>query len=362
MTEPLYQESHWCAEYLSGLRHEANRNAISLTVLDTRSSSVDEKNLQGNQAFCVLLGSSPIWLREMAGRMRRQNILSIFINPDGYADAGPFCEIHIDYYQAMRLLAEYFIQNRRTRTVLFLVNPDSSTDLLKANAFRSAFQNGVVSKQEASLSDSCEQFLTKFSDSDSVICCNDLVAIALLKSLQKSGDIIPKKIWMVTFGKSTLLEYTHPRISSIQVEYQDVGRHVVKIAQFLARNPGFETLSGTITASLVPSETTDSIPHKAGQRTQNNTIQSPYLAPQTEEFYQDQTILDLIALERLFANMLPIDLDIFKGLMENRRYGELAEGLGISENTVKYRIKRMLGIARLPKREDLIRLLVRYIS
>jgi DNA-binding CsgD family transcriptional regulator len=60
--------------------------------------------------------------------------------------------------------------------------------------------------------------------------------------------------------------------------------------------------------------------------------------------------------------MLPIDLDIFKGLMENRRYGELAEGLGISENTVKYRIKRMLGIARLPKREDLIRLLVRYIS
>lgn len=355
--EPLYRESLWCTKYLEGLRLEAGKNSISIKYLDSQDIRVSPQ--EGGRQICAILGSTPIWHRMLAERLHQLSIQCISINPDYLPETVAICEIHIDYYKAMSMTHSYFKTNGKNRTVFFAVNSSSTSDMLKAKAFSLVFTDGQVCFQSETLQKSCETFITQYPNADSIICCNDLVAIALLKRLLKEKKAIPKDLWMVSFGKSAVADYIHPGLTSIEVAYEKIGRQIVRIAQILWRNPIFSTLSCKIAATLIPNETTDFVPCTPILSTDDiRTVgkEDPH------DFYQDQTIQELNSLDNLFANILPVDQEILQGIDKNRRYAELAESLGISENTVKYRLKRMIGLTQVKNKSALLQLLRRYIS
>lgn len=354
LIEPLYEDSLWCRKYLEGLKYEAGRNSISLVFIKSSDDCVPSEN-----GICALLGSTPQWIGKMSADLARDAIRCIVVNPDCSVKAGMTSQIHIDFHKAMQMVASYFTTHHRNHTVLFGVNPSSTTDELKAQAFRTAFPTGTVSMNEGSVSQNCGTLLQRYPSVDSVLCCNELVAIALLRQLQHDQRAIPQDIWLLTFGRSALSQHFKPSLSAIEVDHMLVGRQIIKIAQILLKNPVFSTLCCTIDANIIPAETTDNASLKFShlERTEGNQA-----FENSMNFYQDPIIKELGNLDRLFSSILPSDLILLQGVANNKKYAEIAENLGMSENAIKYRMKRMMGLAEVEHRYSLLSLLERYLG
>lgn len=178
-----------------------------------------------------------------------------------------------------------------------------------------------------------------------------------MRQLKQEQRNIPEEIWIITFGKGALAEYILPSVTSLVVDQYLVGRHILKIAQILYRNHAVSTLSCTLKADLIPAETTNNIPFS--HRTYKQTV--PIIEHSNRpDFYQDPVISELNNLERLFANILPRDISLLQGLLGNRTYAQIAEDLELSENTIKYRIKRMMRLTEVKNRDALLALLLRF--
>lgn len=354
LIEPLYKDSLWCRQYLDGLKYEAGRNSIPLVFIESLDGYMPPEN-----GICTLLGSTPHWLRKMSADLARNAIRCIVVNPDCSIETGMTSQIHIDFHKAMQMAASYFAIHHRNHTVLFGVNPSSTTDELKAQAFRTAFPGGTISIHESSVSQCCATLTQKYPLVDSVLCCNELVAIALLRQLQLDKRAIPQEIWLMTFGRSAIANYIKPSLTAIEVDHILVGRQIIKIAQFLLKNHAFSTLCCTLDANIIPAETTDNasfivspIERNIGDQASENSM----------NFYQDPIIEELCNLDRLFSSILPSDFTLLQGVANNRKYAEIAESLGMSENAIKYRMKRMMGLAEVDRRLAMLSLLERYLG
>jgi hypothetical protein len=174
LIEPFYKDSLWCKNYLEGLKYEAGKNSIPLHFIDSpKLSSPNERRV------CIVLGSTPFWMKKTTFSLEIQGILSILVNPDCSMTTNIVSQIHINYQEAMQTAATYLSDNRRLHTILFGINPFSTTDVLKAQAFREVFPHGKVCMNETSISQICSSFTERYPETDSVICSNELIAIAL---------------------------------------------------------------------------------------------------------------------------------------------------------------------------------------
>jgi len=79
-------------------------------------------------------------------------------------------------------------------------------------------------------------------------------------------------------------------------------------------------------------------------------------------FYSDPEVNGILGIEALLSRCDVLDLRILDGLRKSVPYGALTEELSRSENTVKYRIKRMPSRIGRETREEMLALLDGYLA
>ena len=70
----------------------------------------------------------------------------------------------------------------------------------------------------------------------------------------------------------------------------------------------------------------------------------------------------MIRAEKVISHCLPIDIDILRFLKEDISYSDAASRLYIAENTLKYRLKRMLELSECQTKKELLDLVGRYLT
>ena len=278
--------------------------------------------------------------------------------------AGNVSSVSMDYRQAVNMLARYLGQHKHSRIALFGVNPDSATDMLKKAAYLAfARQSGSLDPEQdvfwnyAHLAETCRQFCAVRGRYDAVICANGIAAIILARYLADQGVQVPDELFLVSVGDSRLAQMARPGITSAQLDFFEVGRQAVQMMAILQKNPALSSLSATLNCKIHVGESTAGLP--AGRYAE---LVGGDEALKTVNFYADPDVIDVLHIEDLLSRSDDIDLSILQGLVSQQKYIDLAEHLHISENTVKYRLKKMLSLSGQTSREDLLRLLTRYFS
>ncbi|OQY32836.1 MAG: hypothetical protein B6241_09980 [Spirochaetaceae bacterium 4572_59] len=196
---------------------------------------------------------------------------------------------------------------------------------------------------------------------------NSLVSVLLCKVLVKQGVIVPDDVWIIGFGHTSIGELMDPSISSIDCDYYSVGRHAVKACMLLNRNPKLASISMSIDFKIEPGTSTgfwedrgDDTDGDSGINTADS--RQDITGNGISSFYMDEDIKDLIRLEELFTQCRKCDVSILKGLEEGIRYSNLSENLNMSENTLKYRIRRMIDLSKCSSRQELLELINKFFS
>lgn len=354
ITEQTFSSSYWCSQYLRGINAEAKRKNVGTCIL-TDATQLDTTP---NVDTAILIGTSLSWLYETVELLRAKNIRCVVLSAQkrqGFKSGVSF--ISMDYEDGIDKLTQYLASIGRHRTALFAVNPDSTTDQNKRIAFLSSSESNTekdVYYFNATLEDLCRQFYDNIDSYDSVICVNHISEIVLSKYLAQHPCDIPHDVHIAVFGDSEVERYERMiEHTLIRIKPKEAGKLAVRTVRLLEGHPELSRVSLSICCDIITKEGAVDLKQNASDKKEP---QSPRQYPRTE------SISNTLIHERLLCNCDRVDIEIIKGIIRHDSYSRIASRIHISENTIGYRIKRLMALSDMKSKEEMVLALEPYLN
>lgn len=334
VVEPSYRATDWYARLLQPIKLLARKKRISLSVAEEASM------LDAGESCALVLGGSVAWVVETAIALQARGVHPILLNdlPEG-ALLGRFSRVRSDFHRLLLRIAAA----KGARCALYGVNPHSVSDRARRAAFLSVFPDGAVVENHASLEDCFRAFCIQNAQEgfSQVICTNELTAVSLLCRLREGGMPIPE---ITVPACAPILSY-FPEIRAVGVDPSSLASAAFAIVDCVRQSPDFIGVEITVDYAELSSDVAESARLFAG-----NTS--------ADAFYKDEELVELMRLGQLFSEADDTDLTILRLLQSDCR--EIGEEAYLSDNGVKYRIKKMKRTCGVESKRELPPLLAKY--
>lgn len=343
ISEPDYATTNWYQNSISALKNQARKKRVQLFFV----SDVAETR---GEACAFVLGASVAWIVQTVAKLQETECHPILLNelPD-YPFLGRYSCVKTDYNRFMSALAARFEESGRMRTAFYGMNPASFSDISRKNAFEACFSGGAIFENNGSLGACFEQFYRMHRERafDSVICANDFAAVSLLTHLRACDEDSTALDIAVHSNAQILTRF--PKIQSVSVDYSSVASAAFQIADCIAANPSFAGMR--ITVDPQDAHRGDSFP-------ESRMLFDMAEGAPSDPLYLDGELNELMRIEKLLSACDETDLQILRLLKES---GEaIGESTFLSDNGVKYRIKKMKKVCGVDSKSEIPKLLEKY--
>ncbi len=353
LVEEAFINSHWCSSYIKGITAQAKRKNIPLEIHT-------ESDFIFGDDFCdthvVLIGSSLLWASQAMSLLYKNGIHPIVLSIANYQKQFPFASfITMDYGDAAQKLMKYLQGCGCSRTAFFSGNLKSSTDMQKLNNYlqNGGSENDVFTYKD-SLIKTCDRLLARINEYDSVLCANDVSAVVLLRRLTDLGYSVPKDYHIATFGDTTLSNLEIHNIAVAKVKSLEVGRLAVNAYRMLKNDPEISALSYLLHCDIFDCNC---------EQVDIKLEHSDFTIEPTgaTNFFSDPDVEKVLLVEKLLAGCDKLDISILREVLNKESYSKIAAKLFIAENTISYRIKKILVLAPDKTKEEVFDLLSQFL-
>ncbi len=357
--EQIGLPGYWITDILQGITKEALKKNITVVDYNGQKPILTEEY---TRPLALAIGYSYHWMESTCQQMQRQGVEPLLVNAgadlaSAIGDIAGF--VGFDIAKTMRRMVHYSLANKRKRIAFFGAHDETHSDQVKMEEFLALCrQYGLTSGlndvyKDFTLSDCVKSFELNRHLYNAVICSSDAAAVYLLRWCKEHEVSVPEELFIIGFGDSIASRAVRPTLTTVQKDFEELGRQAVKLHQFLQRNRDIRSANILVDCPLVVRESTAEIPYKK---------RFPKLPSGKLPLYDaDPDVLMVLQIEELLRMWDEIDRSIVRGLLENKTIISIAEGLFISVSAVKYRIKKMLTAASLQNKEELVSV-VRYYS
>lgn len=335
LAESDYRSTHWYERILTPLKAEARRKRIALFECE----SIDL--LPAEESSVFLLGGSERWIYETVRSLQARSCHPILLNEvDDGCVSGRLSRVRSDYGSLAARLCR-----GGARCAFYGVNPASASDLSRRAAFLCVNPMGEVFENRGSLADCFERFFERHRSLpfDTVLCTNDFAAASLLCHLRERQDV--GSVSVVTQASGALLSY-FPTVRTARLSPDAVAAAAFEIFDCQRAHPDFLGVQVSLELSL-PEEGT--LYERIGDAREDFP---------SEQFYRDPEMSELLRLERLLSSLDETDRKILT-LIE-RDACDIGEEAFLSDNGVKYRIKKMKRLCGVESKREIPPLLEKY--
>ena len=353
LVEPSFMSSHWCANYLRGITSQAKRKNIPVEV-HTDAAFIHEPDF--DDTHVVLLGSALNWASHYMSLLYASDIYPIVLSIANYQKEFPFASfITMDYEDASQKLMKYLSDRGAKSTAFFAVNRKSSTDRQKVSNFLSCGgREEDIYHYDGDISKNCDDIIANIEKYDSVLCANDVSAVILMRRLLDIGISIPEKVQLASFGDTVLSNLEVHNIAVAHVKSFEAGQMSINAYRMLKANPSISALSFLIQCEILDSNydlVEIRIPHSP-----------PTFDPTPgTNFFRDPEVEKVLLVEKLLAGCDKLDIRILREVINKESYSKIAGKLFIAENTISYRIKKILSMAPDKSKEEVLTLLAQFL-
>ena len=341
VSEPNYATTNWYRNSIAALKNQARKKRVPLLFAEGVSDVVGES--------CVfVLGASVAWIVQTVSDLQGMGCHPILLSelPE-YPFMGRYSCVKIDYNRFMASLAADFLGEGRTHTAFYGMNPASFSDISRRNAFLACFSGGTVFENNGSLSLCFEHFYRahKEREFDSVICANDFAAVSLLNHLRTLGE--DGQGILIAVYSNAQIATRFPSIRSIRGDDSSVATAAFEIADCICANPIFSGMRITVDPRGADARDT-ALPLK-------RRFEESY---DSDPLYRDLELNELMRIEKLLCACDETDLQILRLLKAS---GEaIGESTFLSDNGVKYRIKKMKKLCGVDSKSEIPVMLEKY--
>jgi len=358
ITELESRNTHWTRLYIIGIRSEAKRAGINLFEVVTDGSSIPEEGFKCKTA--IVLGQSSEWICGICTALLKRDIKPVVAGSAGKRRFGAAGCVLMDYETAVTQLLDYFNACGRKRVALFSVSDASPHDTHKTDAFLhykgGCYTHNDIFYYRGLTLATCEAFIADYRRYDAVIGTNDVSSSILMRMLSQHRIRVPEDIFIASFGDTNFAKNATNRITLATLNLSDVGIYAVRMCRTLTENPEISNSTIALRCSIDVRESTANIPFSIAETMPETEPVSPY------DYYKDPHVNEVLLAESVLSMCDPLDFEIIKSVTAGQRYADMAEKLHVSENTVKYRIKRILVACNLASRKELSAIMKAYLT
>lgn len=341
--DPDYATTNWCQSSVSALKNQARKKRVTLCF----SESYDDV---GDDRIAFVLGGTARWIAQtvtaLQARACHPIILSELPNRNFF---GKYSSVKTDYGRFMSAMRASFPAGEECRAAFYGMNHASFSDMSRLNAFYGVFRDGEIFENHGSLEQCFIAFLEahKKAPFNAVICANDFAAVSLLVHLRSEG-VDSKGLRIAVHSNARLLRY-FPEIISAMVDYTAVATAAFEIAACIENNPAF--IGMRITVDCLPDTEFE-------ERGIFDSLYATAAKQEGDALYTDGELCELMRIERLMSECDETDIKILRLLSSSA--DEIAENTFLSDNGVKYRIKKMKRICCVDSKREIPLLLAKY--
>ena len=368
--DPEYKESIWLSQTHRSICDEAAKKKYNVVLLDGDSifsSDIDEYFKGETKRVLLVLTTSLEHSEKLGAILFKHNVHMLLVNHQNPQIANNSSCVMVDYTDGMRRIVEYLSACGSNSTALYGINPKSSTDMIKYEYFKNL--QGLSYSRESALAkdiyynknglDECFNYMLPNLDKyDSFICANDIVARSLINKLSEIGKRVPEDIFVTSFGDYLISQMGEPTLTTISVDHGELGKQALFAYSYLHKSDTNINMTAKVPSTLFIRRSTDNM-HPAVY------AERRYIPATTEKilgFYNDEASKRILSLERMLTSCDKLDLQIISGMLNKVPYSKMANGLFISENVIFYRIKRLVKVAEVESKEQLLALITAHLS
>lgn len=355
LVEAAYMCSHWCTHYIKGIAAQAKRKNIQIAVHSSADFSIDELTAD---SCVIMLGSSMSWAAQTMHLLHTNGIRPIVLSLANYQKQFPFASfISMDYDDASRKLMKYLEEKGCRRTALFAVDPQSATDSSKVANFLLEPRHAKtdIFTYTDTLHATCSRLIDRIQNYDSVICANDIAAVILMKRLSEIGITAPDRIHIATFGDTVLSSLGIQNITIAKVKSAEAGKLAINAYNLLKTVPSLSSLAMLLHCDILGA---------GGEKIDVQLQQRNKACGESSDgstFFSDPDVSEVLLVEKLLSGCDKLDVLILRELLNRESYSKIAAKLFVAENTISYRIKRILSMAPEKTKEEVFDLLAQFL-
>ena len=350
--EESYKITAWCREILDGLRQEARKKRISLT-LSTDIGDID----QSSDEYCIIIvGAETDWLNTTARRVKKAGKHPIILSNQSESDCqNGVSRVTEDIHGSMNEIMGIFAAKGYGSIALYAHNPDSASDNFKKEAFLQsggAIENIFIN--EGSLEDCFERFYKKHKENHfrGIVCANDFAAISLIRHLKELGEDT-EGIDLISYSDTFISKCTSPAVSTVRASFKSFGQLAFMIVDCLSKGGNVNGIRILCNWEIIHRETSSHCEISSPETTVLNRSGS---------FYSDPELMEMMRIETLLSGADETDLSIIDAILRGKKTAEIESVCFLTETAVKYRIKKMKEICHAESRAHLKDILSKYLT
>lgn len=266
--------------------------------------------------------------------------------------------ISFDRAKAVTTLLTYFEQCGRAKTALFGINPLSVSDSHRKEAFVThkgeAAQNDIF-YNNGSLITAADEFCKAAKKYDSVICANDLAAVVLAMRMNEQHIKIPEDIFVAGSGNTAISRFATPSLTSINLEYAQVGKMALPLYEFLNKMPHGVFAKVTVDGTVFPRASTACIEPRDTASEQTASVGTDVAQGAKFNFVNDKNVIEIDAINQMIGGCDSVDLAALRELQKGKNYEDTAYMLHIGVSTLRYRMNKICRVSGVENKNELMR-------
>ncbi len=328
LTDPSYADSIWCKRFLGSLQEQLRKNRIPFYEI---SGIVPA----GTQTV-FLIAADYEWIRGTIVGLNENGIVPVLIcNHLEPLESCRYSSVSSDITGSVETLLREIRETGKKRIAVYGVNPDSISDAGKVDVLlagkRPEDLELLIFRNEKSLRDCFAEFQNCGQEIEAVICTNDFAAISLVRHLQTASPSRLETLMICSLTDSGLSGYYREYITSVSMDYEQYGRAAVFLHKSREKHDFISTINLTI-------------PWRVGGEGANGTEVRvlPTASEKETAFYRDRELKEMMMVEKLLGICDETDEIILNGFLEGCSQEEIIRRSYLSENAVKYRIRRLV--------------------
>lgn len=355
LTEPAFEQSSWGKAIAESLALSLTKKKMDFHILES-SNQIAKKS---ESHFLFVIGSDEKWLKYTISLCEKNKIHPILLGnlPKGRL-SGIFSTVTSDLPRSMYYLINHLKSKKKVKPALYGINPASLSDSVRKESFLLYAEDLATEKDiyynNGSLKNCFDEFFKNVDNYNSVICANDYAAISLIDNLKKKG-FSPLPL-VVSYGDTMLSKRMGADILTVSMRYEEYGDAAVSICKALNKNPSLLYMNVAVKWKI--SKNTASFKNDFADVLSPEDISFSNSAD--EVFYSDKEMYEMILVENMLRSCDELDLKLLDAVLKGDSYETAAENCFISQNTVKYRIKKLMNLCKTENKKEFINLIKKY--
>ncbi len=334
----------WGKAVIEAFHRHAVRNNITLNIVYSWENAVDS-------SVIVLVGVDELWLKEVLEHLDTSHQHIILTNGVVEQYRHNISHVLSDQDVLIKECIKLLETRGRTKTALFGVQKNDTSDESKAIAFTRYLSSRDIYYVDNDIDACFDEFIVRLEHYDSVVCANDIMAIYLLGRFRELDISVPERLFLIGNGNLWLSEHVTPSLTTVSYDSDTMAAVTLQICKNLLSFEKLGSVDIHLKGELIKRESTGD----ASEKQKSESIRSLYQYDDNCDICEK--IYQINAIDRVLSFCTQEKRDILRLLTENASYSEIAKIMYLSEDAVKYHIKKLYKALNIHSKEELCKLI-----